>query len=70
MPLFLLRYLGADGPVASVAVITGRWRAPTALTNIARAPVDARPRLPFPKYMVIWETEGGMSGVRERARRT
>jgi hypothetical protein len=21
--------------------------------------VDARPRLPFPKYMVIWETEGG-----------
>jgi hypothetical protein len=21
--------------------------------------VDARPRLPFPKYLVIWETEAG-----------
>ena len=44
--------------VTEVLVLPG-WMAAQRFRLATPPAVDARPRLPFPKYMVIWETEAG-----------
>jgi len=44
--------------ITAVLALPG-WMAAQPFRLATPPGVDARPRLPFPKYMVIWETEGG-----------